>query len=75
MIAQSLKPPSNVVHGWALNHEMWKFQIPYLKDNGYQVVAIDLRGFGNSDKPPAGYTYETWANDLGTVIEKLDRRS
>jgi non-heme chloroperoxidase len=63
--------PIVLVHGWALNHEMWKFQIPYLKDNGYQVVAVDLRGFGNSDKPPAGYTYETWANDLGTVIERL----
>lgn len=64
--------PIVLVHGWALNHEMWKYQVPYLKNHGYQVVAIDLRGFGDSDKPHQRYTYKTWADDLGKVIEALN---
>ncbi len=67
------KPKSIVlIHGWALTHDMWKLQVPYLQQHDYQVVAIDLRGFGASDKPPAGYSYHTWANDVETVIKKLD---
>ncbi len=69
--------PIVLVHGFALNHTMWKYQVPYLKKKGYRVVAIDLRGFGDSWNPnqpqkAEEYTYETWANDLGTVLEKLD---
>lgn len=64
--------PIVLIHGWGLNHEMWNFQIPYLTQRGYKVVAVDLRGFGNSGKPGTGYDYDTWANDIGTVLEKLD---
>ncbi|MGA7075110.1 MAG: alpha/beta hydrolase [Halobacteriota archaeon] len=64
--------PIVLIHGWGLNHEMWNFQIPYLTKRGYKVVAVDLRGFGNSGKPATGYDYDTWANDIGKVLEKLD---
>jgi pimeloyl-ACP methyl ester carboxylesterase len=64
--------PIVLIHGWALSHEMWKLQVPYLTEHGYQAVAVDLRGFGNSDRPPAGYTYDTWVNDLEIVINTLD---
>jgi non-heme chloroperoxidase len=64
--------PIVLIHGWGLNHEMWNFQIPYLMQRGYKVVAVDLRGFGNSDKPAAGYDYETWANDIGKVLDNLE---
>jgi non-heme chloroperoxidase len=59
-----------LVHGWGLNHDMWRCQIPALKRH-YKVVAIDLRGFGDSSKPLAGYSYETWAKDIGEVIRYL----
>ncbi|MGZ7171956.1 MAG: alpha/beta fold hydrolase [Halobacteriota archaeon] len=71
--------PIVLVHGFALNQGMWKFQVPYLTEKGYRVIAPDLRGFGNSWDPEkqknGDYTYDTWANDLGTVLEKkkLDR--
>lgn len=67
--------PIVLIHGFALTHDMWRNQVPYLKKHGYQVVAIDLRGFGNSDKPQKGYTYETWANDLGKVLEELESQN
>jgi pimeloyl-ACP methyl ester carboxylesterase len=64
--------PIVLIHGWGLNHEMWNAQIPYLTEHGYKAVAVDLRGFGNSDKPVAVYDYDTWANDIGKVLEALD---
>ncbi|MGZ4881898.1 MAG: alpha/beta fold hydrolase [Halobacteriota archaeon] len=67
--------PMVLVHGFGLDHRMWKYQIPYLKNNGYHVVSIDLRGFGDSKNMPASYTYDTWANDLGKAIDKFERRN
>lgn len=65
--------PMVLVHGFGLDHRMWKYQIPYLKNHGYHVVSIDLRGFGDSKDMPASYTYDTWANDLGKAIDKFER--
>ena len=67
--------PMLLVHGYGLNHRMWKYQIPYLKNNSYHVVSIDLRGFGDSKNMPATYTYDTWANDLSKAIDKFERRN
>jgi len=64
--------PIVLIHGWYLNHDMWKFQIPHLTAHGYQAIAIDLRGFGQSSKPQTGYDYKTWANDIEKVITALD---
>ncbi len=67
--------PVVLVHGWGFNTDMWKNAIPYLTGLGYdyEVVAIDLRGFGHSDKPGAPdplavYNYDRWARDLSKVI-------
>ncbi|MGZ4946372.1 MAG: alpha/beta fold hydrolase [Halobacteriota archaeon] len=64
--------PIVLVHGFALNHDMWRNQVLYLTNRGYRVIRVDLRGFGNSDKPEdnENYTYNVWANDLGKVIKK-----
>lgn len=64
--------PIVLVHGWGLNHTMWTYQIRNLTAHGYKVVAIDLRGFGQSDRSDQKYTYQRWAKDLETVIETLD---
>ncbi|MGZ4946206.1 MAG: alpha/beta fold hydrolase, partial [Halobacteriota archaeon] len=64
--------PILLVHGIVLTHDMWRYQVSYLTENGYQLIAPDLRGFGDShaDNPedPANYTYEVWADDLRAVI-------
>ncbi|PRC41352.1 alpha/beta hydrolase, partial [Mycobacterium sp. ITM-2017-0098] len=45
-----------------------------LRDAGYRVVTYDRRGFGRSDKPLIGYTYESLSDDLSAVLEELDLR-
>jgi non-heme chloroperoxidase len=64
--------PVVLVHGWPLSGEAWADQVPALTDAGYRVVTYDRRGFGRSDKPEAGFEYDTLAADLQSVIEGLD---
>jgi pimeloyl-ACP methyl ester carboxylesterase len=63
--------PVLLIHGWPLSGESWKGQVPALTDAGYRVVTYDRRGFGRSDKPMTGYTYDTLAGDLHTLISEL----
>lgn len=66
--------PVVLIHGWPLSADAWKPQIAPLVNAGYRVVAYDRRGFGRSDKPQAGYDYDTLAADLAGVMEDLDLR-
>ncbi|MCG5432906.1 alpha/beta hydrolase [Mycobacterium sp. MYCO198283] len=66
--------PVVLIHGWPLSGESWSLQVPALADAGYRVVTYDRRGFGRSDKPLTGYTYDTLTDDLHAVIEALDLR-
>ncbi|CAN7550357.1 alpha/beta fold hydrolase [Duganella sp. LjRoot269] len=44
-----------LLHGWGSTSYMWRFVMPRLSEAGYTVLAPDLRGFGDTDKPLAGY--------------------
>lgn len=66
--------PVVLIHGWPLSGESWKEQVPALIDAGYRVITYDRRGFGRSDKPQAGFDYDTLAGDLASIIEQLDLR-
>ncbi|WP_291651700.1 alpha/beta hydrolase [Clostridium sp.] len=59
------------IHGWPLNHTVYEYQLNYFPDKGYRCVAIDLRGFGDSDRPYNGYDYDTMAADIKKVIDVL----
>ena len=65
-------PPVVLIHGWPLSHRMWEYQINALTGAGYRCVALDRRGFGDSDKPWGGYDYDTLARDVHEVIQALD---
>lgn len=39
------------IHGWPLNHNIYEYQLNFFPDKGFRCVAIDLRGFGESDRP------------------------
>lgn len=67
-------PPVVFIHGWPLSHEMWEYQLNTLPAQGVRCIAYDRRGFGQSDKPYAGYDYDTLARDLHALLEKLDLR-
>jgi pimeloyl-ACP methyl ester carboxylesterase len=64
--------PVVLIHGWPLSGEAWKDQVPALEAAGYRVITYDRRGFGRSDKPKAGYTYDSLAEDLHTLLVELD---
>lgn len=59
------------VHGWCINQTYWKEQIMIFSEN-YKTVAIDLPGFGKSGKDRKLYSIESYADDINTVIDKLD---
>ncbi len=52
--------PLVLVHGFGASIGHWRKNIPILAAGGYRVFAIDLLGFGGSDKPPLNYTMELW---------------
>jgi pimeloyl-ACP methyl ester carboxylesterase len=63
--------PVVLVHGFTLDRSMWDPQVPALLDAGYRVVRYDLRGHGESSAPAAGYSSESHADDLASLIEAI----
>ncbi|WP_049903636.1 alpha/beta fold hydrolase [Halococcus agarilyticus] len=64
--------PIVFVHGWPLNHRMFEYQYEALLDAGHRCLGVDLRGYGQSDKPYGEYSYDRFADDLRAVIDALD---
>lgn len=62
-------------HPWALNADIWEYQLVELSEQGFRCIAYDRRGHGRSDDPGQGYDYDTLAADLAQVIEALDLRN
>lgn len=64
--------PVLFVASWSLPSESWQYQMMYLLDRGYRVIAFDRRGHGRSSDPGRGYDFDTLAGDIAAVIETLD---
>lgn len=64
--------PVILIHGWPLSQEMWEYQVEDLLLAGFRVITYDRRGFGKSSKPSDGYDYDSFAEDLHTLIETLN---
>ena len=60
-----------LIHGWPLSHLIFEYQINLLTDLGYRMVAVDLRGFGRSDTPACGYSYDQMAADIYQTVRQL----
>ncbi len=59
-------------HGWPLSADAWEDQMIFLASNGYRCIAHDRRGHGRSSQPWNGNEMDTYADDLATLVEKLD---
>jgi non-heme chloroperoxidase len=59
------------IHGWPLSHKQFEYQFDVLSAMGFRCIAIDWRGYGNSDKPMSGYNYDRLADDIRTVVGAL----
>jgi non-heme chloroperoxidase len=68
------RPAVILTHAWPLSADIWDLQAQALADRGYRVVAYDRRGFGRSDQPATGYDFDTFADDLASVIAELRLR-
>lgn len=60
-----------LLHGFPQFWWAWRHQLPALAAAGYHAVAMDLRGYGASDKPPRGYDTPTLAADVAGVVRAL----
>jgi len=60
-----------LLHGFPEFWWSWRHQLTALADQGYHAVAVDLRGYGDSDKPPRGYDLWTLAGDVAGLIRAL----
>jgi pimeloyl-ACP methyl ester carboxylesterase len=63
-------PAILLLHGWLGSSHHWRHVVPLLADR-FQVVVPDMRGYGESAKPPAGYDGETLADDIAGVAAAL----
>jgi pimeloyl-ACP methyl ester carboxylesterase len=63
-----------MLHGFPEFWWAWRHQLAALPEAGYRAVAVDLRGYGDSDKPPRGYDGWTLAGDVAGLIKALGQR-
>jgi pimeloyl-ACP methyl ester carboxylesterase len=66
--------PVVLIHGYPLSGASWEKQTAALLAAGYRVITYDRRGFGKSSKPTTGYNYDTFAEDLHTLVTQLELR-
>ena len=57
---------------WGMDSDWWEYQMAYLVGQGLRCIAYDRRGHGRSVEPSGGYEFDTLADDLNEVIERLD---
>ena len=60
-----------LMHGFPQFWYAWRHQMVGLADAGWRAAAMDLRGYGASDKPPRGYDTYTSTTDAASVIRSL----
>ncbi|MBM7811893.1 alpha/beta fold hydrolase [Saccharothrix algeriensis] len=60
-----------LLHGFPEFWWSWRHQLVALAEAGYRAVAVDLRGYGDSDKPPRGYDGFTLAGDVAGLVKAL----
>jgi pimeloyl-ACP methyl ester carboxylesterase len=63
-------PPLLLVHGWPQTWYAWRMLMPALAED-FEVIAVDQRGIGLSDKPATGYDTGTLADDLVALMDAL----
>ncbi|MEO0865190.1 MAG: alpha/beta hydrolase [Pseudomonadota bacterium] len=68
--------PLVLLHGHPQTHVVWRKVAPAFVDAGYRVIAPDLRGYGDSGKPPSDdrhlpYSKRVMAQDIAALLAHL----
>jgi soluble epoxide hydrolase / lipid-phosphate phosphatase len=73
----STKPTFLLLHGFPSSSYDWRHIVLELRERGYGVIAPDLLGYGDTDKPVevAEYSFKRMGNDVAELIhiENLDK--
>jgi pimeloyl-ACP methyl ester carboxylesterase len=65
-------PPMILIHGYTASVYVWKTTAPMLADEGFHVIAIDLLGFGYSEKPSwFDYSIQSQARMVSRFMDRL----
>lgn len=66
-------PPVLLLHGFPDSLELWREVAPRLTAEGYRTIAVDQRGFGETDAPPGRHHYGTdrLVQDLADLLPAL----
>ena len=60
-----------LVHGWSNTRTIWKDQVSQFSEK-YQVIAIDLPGFGKSGNTRTDWSIAAYGEDLSAIIQQLN---
>jgi pimeloyl-ACP methyl ester carboxylesterase len=73
VVSEGSGPLILCVHGWPELAHSWRHQVSYFAARGYQVAALNVRGYGGSSNPPevAAYTMRELAGDAAAVAQAL----
>jgi pimeloyl-ACP methyl ester carboxylesterase len=69
-VGPSSAMPVLLLHAWGESHRSFDRVLPALTDS-VRAVAMDLRGHGEADKPPAGYALSQFADDVVAFMDAL----
>lgn len=65
-------PAVVLIHGFGVSSYSWRYTLPALGQAGYQAIALDLKGFGLTDKTfEADYTHAAQAEWVADVLDAL----
>ncbi len=66
------KPPLVLIHGYTASLYVWKSVAPLLAEAGFRVIAVDLLGFGYSEKPSwFDYSIQSQARMVSRFMNRL----
>jgi len=73
VVDQGEGAPVVLLHGFPDSADLWRNQVPALVDAGFRVIAPDLRGFGESDKPDSvdAYLMPNLMMDVTGIMDAL----
>lgn len=66
-------PAVCLCHGFPESWFSWRYQIPALAQAGFRVLAIDMKGYGDSSSPPEieEYAMEVLCKEMVSFLDKL----
>src|SRR5207248_8411073 len=70
-VAAGAGTPVVFIHGLGASLYAWRKNLAPVMAAGYRVVALDLLGFGSSDKPAHGYTNTAYAQLVVALMDSL----